>query len=79
MATKILIVLFVLGITVPQPLFADGKKENAIGGMGWAYFDQNEFNAFPDYCKARFYPQKSAIYQNWLKKFGGDFIHIHHY
>lgn len=79
MARKILIVLFVLGLTVPQLLLADGKKENAIGGMGWAYYNKTEFNAFPEYCKAKFYPQKSKISQKWSKKIGPNFIHIHHY
>jgi len=38
-----------------------------------------DFSKLPPYCKARMQQQKSANYQLWAKRLGGDFIHVHHY
>ena len=47
--------------------------------MGWAYNTEEEFEALPEYCKARFYPDNSSIAKKWKKIIGQDFIHFHHY
>lgn len=76
---KLLSFICVITLICPVIIYADDSPKRVIGGMGWAYNNQREFQALPQYCKARFYPSKSNVYQSWMKRFGPDFIHIHHY
>ena len=46
---------------------------------GRTFKNEYEWHAAPEYCKARFYPGKSDLYQKWRKKMGPFFSHMHHY
>ena len=74
-----IVILILFWINSPQFVYSQQTNKPEIGGMGWAYFNKMEFESFPVYCKARFYPQNSDIYKKWKKTVGPDFIHIHHY
>jgi hypothetical protein len=77
---KVILIILLLVLSLSQLLYADGKKKNDVRhGKGWAYSTETEYQAFPEYCKARFYPDNSSIYKKWRKKIGSDFIHFHHY
>lgn len=79
---KILTLTAVVIISISGLAFSGNSKikmPRSGMGPGYVFYNQNDWDALPIYCKAKFLPESSPLTQKWKKKIGPDFQHMHHY